>query len=653
MGQQISGDLMPAAANRTSHNNVERKLEQGLRFHKKGNIDKARQSFVEALTLNPRHAGAMRLIALLAHETGATSHAIEFLKRAISADPAFALAHRNLAHILAETGDNIGALHHYKEAARLDPKDVNARIDQARIESDVLGRYEEALATYEAALEIAPDEPKLHRGRGKMLAELGHPDEAAEALAEAVRLAPDDAITVLHQATFLSQIQRDQEAAIAFKRATELAPEDPEIWLGYGNVMNRLGETQIAVDMLSRVIELKPDSAPAYTNLGNILSDQAMLDDAIACHRMSIHHNPSLYQSHNNLGSALQNACRPAEAAEAFQQALALNPGQDGTMWNLALCLLAIGRIEEGWDIYGFGFASGSRKPYRPFPGLLWEGESLADKTIMLWKEQGVGDDLRFSTCFHDIIAEAGHVIIETDKRLVPLYQRTWPQATVRAETHGSTGFENYTQEIDFDVTAPAGIAASMRRRQLTDFPREARPLIACPDKRAQARKWLDSLGDGPKIGLTWRSGIRNPLRDIFATELSAWKALLEIDGASLISLQYGKPDEEIADAFEKHGLKLHQMPGLDTHDDLDGVAALTAELDLTCGLWNAATEMSGALAIPTIAYMPAHHPMQLGTGVMPWHPSYRLISALPGFDQDALARTVMLEAKSLLASRK
>ncbi|HCX67045.1 MAG TPA: hypothetical protein DHK64_05760, partial [Rhodobiaceae bacterium] len=92
------------------------------------------------------------------------------------------------------------------------------------------------------------------------------------------------------------------------------------------------------------------------------------------------------------------------------------------------------------------------------------------DKTIMVWREQGLGDDLIFSTCYSDLIARAGHVIIETDARLVPLYQRTWPQATVRAETLASTGLGNYG-EVDFDLTAPAGLVAAQLRRNLGAFP--------------------------------------------------------------------------------------------------------------------------------------------------------------------------------------
>jgi hypothetical protein len=271
----------------------------------------------------------------------------------------------------------------------------------------------------------------------------------------------------------------------------------------------------------------------------------------------------------------------------------------------------------------------------------------------MITREQGLGDDLRFSTCFHDIIAEAGHVIIETSDRLVPLYQRTWPQATVRAETGRSTGLLTYgPNEVDFDYTAPAGIVASMRRRSLLAFPRVCRPLIADPARRRDARAWLDTLGAGPKIGLTWRSGLRNPLRDIVATAPADWASFLADEGGKLINLQFGEPDEEIREAAEKFGVTIHQMPGLDTHNDLDGTAALTAELDFAAGLWNAATEMAGALGVPGTIYMPAHHSMQLGTGILPWHPSLRTISVMPGFDHHGLVRNIEGDVRERLNSR-
>lgn len=638
------------AANRS--NGIVKALDQGMDLHRKGRFKEAEASYRKVLGAAPTHVGALRLLAILSHECGKSEEAETLLRRVVSIDPNFALAHRNLANIVSLLGKEGEAAYHYAEASRLDPTDKDAMLEEARIASDIGGDFKRALELYDRALRIDPKDPLLHRGRGKVLAELGRFDEAIPAMAEAARLAPKDAIVHYHRATILAKAGDKPGAAESFKRATELAPNDADIWLSFADVMRDMKQPQAAVDMLTRAIELNPDYAAAYSNLGNILADAAMLDDAIASHTMALKLNPNAPEIYNNLGSALQNACRMDEAVEIYLRALQLNSGSDAMYWNLALCLLAIGRLEDGWDLYGFGFASKQRVPFRPFPGLLWQGEELKDKTIMLWREQGVGDDLRFSTCIDDIAEEAGHVIVETDHRLVSLYQRTWPHLTVRAETDRATGLGNYpADEIDFDYTAPMGIAASMRRRRLSDFPATPRALVADPARRAEARAWLDSLGAGPKIGLTWRSGLRTPIRDLFATRITDWAPLVE-RGAILVNLQFGKPEEEIREAAEQNGLTVHQMPGLDTQDDLDGVAALTAELDTATGLWNAATEMVGALGLPASIYMHAHHPMQLGTGTLPWRPNLKVHTAMPGFERAPLIGRMVDEIFNDLGAR-
>lgn len=632
---------------------IRRALDRGMELHRRGKLKEAESHYRQVLLAQPGHAGALRLMGVLCHEAGCNEQGIEFLRRALTRDPEFALAHRNIAHLYALTGDNFVALHHYSEAARLDPNDIAAHIEQARILSDIRGEYDAALAVYDKALATAPEDARLHRGRGKVLAELKRNDEAADAMRRAAELAPEDAAIAFHRAKILSDIKRDEEAAEAFVRAAELAPEDKDLWLAYGNALNRTGRKQEAVDALSRAIEIDPEFAAAYSNLGNILADEAMFEEALAAHLRAVALRPDLAEAYNNLGSAYQNACMPAEAVHAYEKALLIESSQDATLWNLALCLLSIGRVEEGWDIYGFGFASGQRMPYRPFPNLLWQGEDLTGKTIMVWREQGVGDELRFSTCIPDLIAEAGHVIIETDPRLVGLYQRTWPEATVRAETGKATGLGNYpAEEIDFDWTAPLGIVASLRRRKPESFPKVPRPLKADPERRRAAREWLDSLGAGPRIGLTWRSGIRTTIRNVFATSPADWAPLAKINGAKLINLQFGEPGEEIRRAAEEHGLVIHEMPGLDTHRDLEGTAALTAELDFMAGLWNAASEMAGALGVPGLIYMPANHSMQLGTGRLPWHPSLRIYPVMPGFDHGELIERIGADARVLLAER-
>jgi len=240
----------------------------------------------------------------------------------------------------------------------------------------------------------------------------------------------------------------------------------------------------------------------------------------------------------------------------------------------------------------------------------------------MVWREQGLGDDLLFSTCYTDLIARAGHVIIETEQRLVSLYQRTWPQATVRAETWTSTGLENYGP-VDFDYTAPAGLVAAQLRRKLSDFPAPLPGLKPDPVRVAECRAWLDSLGRGPNIGISWTSHKIDDVRSMSYTKLADWKGLFAIEGAAVVNLQYTDISEEAEALRQQHGLTLQRMPGLDLRNDLEGVAALTACMDAVVAPSSFPMMMAGALGRPAFHYIRRNWTM-LGTDGSPWFPEMR-----------------------------
>ncbi|HEX7777210.1 MAG TPA: tetratricopeptide repeat protein [Parvibaculum sp.] len=625
----------------------ERMIERGIAFHQSGELDKAEACYRKVLTSLPDHAGALHLLGVIMHQSGQSLTGIDMIERALKQLPDFADAHKNLAYILEQQGDTEGAIEHYRKAADHAADPLDSLIELGRLLLDG-GNAAAALTTYDDAVRIAPDDFRGHLGRGNALLALEKFAEAAEAGEAALRTAPDDAQLHFDVAGIFRKLKKNEDAVRHLERAIDIRPDYVEAYLNLSNAVRDLGEKQRAIDLLSKAIEIKPTYAEAYSNLGSILIDEAMFEEALDCYRRAIEIDPKLPEAYVNLGSAMQILCLPEQALKAFQIALTLKPDQDAALWNLALTLHANGEVEDGWDIYGYGFASKQRNPYRPFPGLIWQGEDLKDKTIMVWREQGIGDDLHFSTCYHDLVEKAGHVVIECPPRLVDLYQRTWPRATVRAETVTSTGLGNYGQ-VDFDYTAPAGIAASILRRHIADFPSTARPLIADPEKRAAARDWLAGLGPEPKIGLSWRSSIKNPLRDVFATDLADWADLIRRQDVKIVNLQYGREEEDILKLQQELGLEIHRMPGLDTYNDLEGVAALTAELDLMVGSWNAAAEMAGAVAIPGLIFMPSRHSVQLGCPNLPWHPTMTVYPVMPGFDAKALTAKMTGDALSLL----
>jgi tetratricopeptide (TPR) repeat protein len=484
-------------------------------------------------------------------------------------------------------------------------------------------RFADAEQRFRKVLALDPRHLGALTGLTQCLIAQKNQQEAINTLDRAAADAPaGDEIWLFDLAGLCTTVKYLQQARTLYERALEIAPGMSSALINLANVVGDQGDIQKAIDLLSRAIEIDPTSAKAYGNLGKMLTETRLRDEALACYRRSIELNPNLSQTWTNLAALFEIMGRHREALPALQQALNLDPESDAARWNLARTLLTVGEIEAGWDMYGFGFSCGQRLPYRPFPGLIWEGQDLTDKTIMVWREQGLGDDLLFSTCYTDLIARAGHVIIETERRLVSLYQRTWPQATVRAETWNATGLGNYG-EVDFDYTAPAGLVAAQLRRKLADFAAPRPALQPDPARVAECRAWLDSLGPGPKIGLSWTSGNVNDVRSLSYTKLADWKDLFAIQGAAVVNLQYTDVSEEAEALWREHGLTLRRMPGLDLRDDLEGVAALTACLDAVVAPSSFPMMMAGALGRPAFHYIRRNWTM-LGTDGSPWFPQMR-----------------------------
>lgn len=510
------------------------------------------------------------------------------------------------------------------------------------------GRTDDALIRFRKVIAADPGHGRALLALCKSLLAAGQAAETVRTLDDAAARLSEEEDKLLEVAGVCLMLKHLPRAEELCRRILALNPGSAFALRSLAGLVLERGEYQEAVDLVSRALEIEPRSAESYGTLGRALAAAAMFEEAEASYLCAIDIDPDLQTAHSNYAALLDTLGRHDEALKYLQTALTLKPDCDGTRWNLARALLATGHIEAGWDMYGFGFACRQRTPYRPFPGLIWEGEDLTDKTLMVWREQGLGDDLYFSTCYHELIGEVGHLIVETDPRLVPLYARTWPNATVRAETRTSTGLGN-CETVDFDVTAPAGIVASYRRRSLDRFPANPPVLVADPVRRQAAREWLSTLGPGPRIGFCWRSSVRNLVRSSFATKLEDWLDFLKLQDLQVVSLQYGGADEEIAEAEEKYGIRIHRMPGLDTMNDIEGTAALTAELDFFVAQWNASSEMAGALGIPGIVYVPAGNPVLLGTNRIPWHPCLRPFQIKPGFDPRVLTKAMGDEALAQL----
>jgi hypothetical protein len=335
---------------------------------------------------------------------------------------------------------------------------------------------------------------------------------------------------------------------------------------------------------------------------------------------------PQSADFHTNLGIALRRVGREREGDTSLRRALELDAGHDFASWNLAMSLLERGELAEGWTRYEARWARPD-SPVRRFPV---KGGAPFAGSALLWGEQGVGDHILYARMAREAAQAGARVTLETDARLVELFQRSFPELAVAAQTEPPQ-----VDPGDFDHVLPLASLGRHLRPSLDSFPAHGGYLVADAERRNQYREMLKP-GDSMVVGIAWRSS--NPE---FANEksapLSQWEPLLTVPGIVFVSLQYGDVDGERRGAERRFGVTIATLPGLDVFGDLDGLAALQAACDLVITTSTVNAHFAGALGQPGWVLLPK----RIGTlwywfterGDCPWYPSLTLFRQLQDGD--------------------
>jgi ADP-heptose:LPS heptosyltransferase len=247
--------------------------------------------------------------------------------------------------------------------------------------------------------------------------------------------------------------------------------------------------------------------------------------------------------------------------------------------------------------------------------------------------EQGVGDEVLFFSIIRDLLDEIGpegRLTVVCGSRLVPLVKRSYPQVdavfhgTGRKEGVTSRGVPHFQDWEAIDFWTPMATPMGRYRSSIDQFPDDPAYLIPDPARVAHFRAQLAELPPGPKIGLCWKSKLMNSKRSKYFSPFEDWKHVLRTPGAVFVNLQYGDVTEEIPRAQAEHGVTIHELAGLDLFDDLEGVAAASAALDLAIGPLNASTNLAAAVGCPTWFVALKTDWVLLGTDRAPWYPRSR-----------------------------
>ena len=518
---------------------------------------------------------------------GGMESAEKLCRQALAIRPHEAEALHLLGVVLGQTGRNERAVELIQEAITLNPADAMAHTNLA-VALHALGRSEEALGHLEKADERAPESPHTLRNYAVVLSDLGRWWEAATYLERWQKQEPNNAVVYRWIGDWHSRQNLRQQAVPYYLKALELDPGELDAAGNLGACLVDGGQRESALALLCKIVELNPEHAGAWSNLGVAAKNLGDLNTALRC----------------------------------FDRALTLEPGDAKSLWNRSLCLLGMGRLAEGWTDYEWRWKAGAVPRELPSVQPQWEGSDPAGKTILVWAEQGLGDQIAFSSLLPDLMRAGARCVVECQWRLVNLFQRSFTGAEVLPMCEPP---HPRMRQPDIDFQLPMASLARWFRPTVEHFPNHRGYLVPDPMHVAQWRERLSALGEGLKVGICWRSGMSRGIRSTYYSQLSQWGPILTTPGIEFVNLQYDECGEELKEAEDLFGARLHGWKDMDIKNDQDRLAALITTLDLVISAGTAVDQMAGAVGAPTWVLMRgAGDWWGLGTDHSPWYPSAR-----------------------------
>jgi tetratricopeptide (TPR) repeat protein len=481
-----------------------------------------------------------------------------------------------------------------------------------------LGRYEDALASYAQALRIAPDYFEAWNNQGVALRHLERADEAVVSFERAIALRPAVAEVHNNLGLALHALGDDEKALDAFAVSLRLDPQSAHAAMNMGVSLYELKRYDEALASLMRALEIEPDNLDVQVNLGNVLLELHRHDEALECYRKVVEARPGDQDVLMNMGNALREMHRYAEALPYYQAALDLDPACVEVHWNQALCFLAMGDFERGWEGFEWRWKSAAiSNTQRRFDAPQWTGaQPLAGKTLLVHAEQGLGDTIQFCRYAKTLAAQGAKVLLRVQPPLVPLLQ-------------GLAGVERLLVPGEppprFDVHCPLLSLPLALGTSLQSIPEGGAYLQASgPHFAERLAAWQARLGarDKPRIGLVW-SGNAHHKNDRNRSIALGTLARMVSTKARFVALQNEAREADAAVLAQRGDIAWFGAELVDFAE----TAALVAQLDLVISVDTSVAHLAAAMGKPVWLLLPVNPDWRwlLEREDSPWYDSMRL----------------------------
>ncbi|MDC1375515.1 tetratricopeptide repeat protein [bacterium] len=392
----------------------------------------------------------------------------------------------------------------------------------------------------------------------------------------------------------LIKSKKEKEAILFLEKCELNNPKDEQVKILIGLAYFKKQQFDLAQMFFLKVLKLNKDNDEAKTMLGDCYEKLGDLDQAKKYYDEALQINPNNIETINNLAAWYFINGDTYEAEKLYYLSLTKNKNNIDTRYFLSLCQLARSNYSEGWLNFDYRWLANEYNSVKFKSNLPKFNLNNDNKNILLWGEQGVGDQILFIRFLKDIQPYVDNLFLNIDKRLHPIIARSFPEIT----------FFNKDKNYNLDSQLSLGDLASFFIKDNSYFLNNKNFYISSDPNVNKELECSIKSKNKFLCGVSWISktseiGINKSIT------LETLKPVLEIENIEFIDLQYTDTSVERENFYNDNNLRIKKVQNIDNFNDLNSLSSLIDICDFVITISNTNAHISGALGKKTFLLLP------------------------------------------------
>lgn len=446
-----------------------------------------------------------------------------------------------------------------------------------------------AINSYKKAISYSKKYVNAYINLAATLIEVDDNVNALEYLNILINLEPHEAKHRNDRGIILDRMGKTQLAFEDYNKAIELNQKYAEAFNNRGILFFKEKKYSLSLNDYNKAINLKSTYAEAYNNRSRVFLNNKDYSKAIEDLNIAIKLNSKYAEAYSNLGFVYFVINKFELALQNYNVAIYLNSNFKLPELNKSILLLLLSNYTQGWALYESRwrtkkFVGKELISTKPIFNLNFDRK----KTIFIYSEQGIGDQILFMSILRDIHEIYNNIIVSLDPRLIAVYKRSFKKISFLSNN-------NLPDENLYDCHLAMGSLGLFFRQSISSFKKIKNSYLLSND--IVTMNFSKKLHSNKKLvcGISWKSK-NDDFGHNKSIDLKKLIPIINHQKLNIVNLQYGEVTSDIKTIFNVANIQIESFDEIDKTNDIDGLFSLVDSCDFIVTISNVTAHIAGSL---------------------------------------------------------